>query len=152
MEKSIFEKFSFKQVLLFCLFLIAMDSWLVFNFMTNRAIHSMPWLSISVGILLIAIAVFIRYRTKERMALVALGISFIMDWLGNIKFISIPLSSSFSILFVIGALYFYRISYKTSERTIKIKPISPVLLLIIILILAAPPLFFWIIGMLSHLE
>lgn len=149
MEKSIFEKVSFKQILFLCLFLIAMHFWRIFNFMANIKMRSMPWLSISVGLLLMAIAVFVHYRTKERMALAALGISFTMDWLGKIKFISMPLSSFLSILFLIGTLYLCRISYKTNEGRIKIKWITPALLLIVILILVLPALFFWIIGVLS---
>ncbi|UCB57629.1 MAG: hypothetical protein JSV30_03345 [Candidatus Omnitrophota bacterium] len=151
MKKSIYEKVSFKQVMFFCLFLIAMNLWRVFNFISNKEAHIMPWLSISAGLLLVAMAIFVRYRTEEKIAFLALGMSLIMTWLSNIKFISVPLSSLFSIVFIIGALYFYHVSYRTSENIAKIKPISLFLLLILILILIVPPLFFWIIGILSNI-
>ena len=152
MTKSIFERATFKQILLLCIFLIMMDIWRIFNFINHRVMHSYLWLTLTVWILIFLMAIFARsYMRQERLALAMLGISFLMDWLGNIELIPILLSALLSISFIGLALYLWWCSYKISGKTVKGSFLSLSLFLILIVLLLLPAFFFWLLGMLANM-
>ena len=150
MNKSIFEKVSFKPVLIVFAILLALNIADLLNIIPDKENTSAIFLYVAIGFLVIGCGIFAKnYDKKERIVFTLIGIALLTEWLSKIRLVMSSVTIPVSMCLKIGSLYLLWLVYKNSPHLYKKSKSLLGILLLVIAILLLPAIFFWILGILS---
>jgi len=150
---TIYEKIPFKYIVAICLFLIGFNIWDFFKYLRSDYVEEAAnFLSLAIGLTLIIGIIVSKYKKQEKIGISLLGSALIINWLSDVKILSIFFTFPLSLIIEVSAISCFWNSYKNIQTKVEanVKRFF-LIVLIFLLLLILPALFFWAMGSLSNL-